>query len=115
MGITQVRWIPDGSVHPGTEPMRWESTSFNVDFQAATVRFFYDNPQESRSAWGDSSYQPCEKWNSIGGWYNPYPWNNSAQAGYVASQQQRLAERVWRSQSFLDFTAPLPPGVALVK
>jgi len=115
LGITQVRWTPDGSLHPGTEPLRWESTSFNIDYQAATIRFYFDNPEKSRSAWGDSSYQPCENWNSIGGWYDPYPWNNSGQAGYVKSVKQALTGTTWRSQSFLNWTAPLPSGVSLVK
>ena len=52
LGITQVRWAPDGSLHPGTEPLRWLSTAFNVDYQAATVRFYYDNPQETRKLLG---------------------------------------------------------------
>jgi hypothetical protein len=115
LGMTQIRWAPDGSLHPGTEPVRWESTSFNVDYQAATIRFYYDNPQKTRSAWGDSSYQPCEKWNSIGAWFDAYPWNSPQSAPYVASVKQNLGQAVWRSQSFLTWTAPLPPGVSLAK
>ena len=49
LGIAQVRWTPDGSLHPGTEPLRWESTAFNLDEQAATLRFYYDNPSGARS------------------------------------------------------------------
>lgn len=52
MGITQVKWIADNSVGAGTEPLRWESTAFNIDYQAATVRFYFDNPQRARSQWG---------------------------------------------------------------
>lgn len=51
LGITQVRWTPSGSLGPGTEPLRWESTAFNVDEQAATLRFYYDNPSGARSSW----------------------------------------------------------------
>lgn len=114
MGITQIKWIPGGALHPGTEPTRWESTAFNLDYQAATIRFYYDNPSGSRSRWGDASYRPCETWQSIGAWYNPYPWGNSGQAQYVAAVQQDLASEVWRSSSFLDWSpTSLPVGLAL--
>jgi hypothetical protein len=114
LGITQVRWAPDGSLHPGTEPLRWLSTAFNIDYQAATLRFFYDNPEESRTAWNDSSYRPCQAWNSVGGWFSPYPWGNTAQATYAAAVRQILAQRGWASSSFLSWTpGSLPPGVEL--
>jgi hypothetical protein len=40
LGIAQVRWTPNGAVGPGTEPLRRESTAFNLDEQAATVRLY---------------------------------------------------------------------------
>src|SRR5262249_21742156 len=47
LGITQVKWnhpdVNDSGI--GTEPLRWKSTAFNVDYQLATVRFYFDNPQ----------------------------------------------------------------------
>jgi hypothetical protein len=112
MGLTQVKWIPDGSVGAGTEPLRWESTAFNVDYQAATIRFYYDNPMGRRSEWGDSSYAPCQQWNSIGGWFEPYPWGNGGQQSYVRSVQQHLAGRDWTSSAFVHWTpGSLPPGL----
>lgn len=108
LGITQVRWAPDNSVGIGTEPLRWKSTAFNIDFQAATVRFYYDNPDGARSTWGDGSYIPCQQWNSIGGWFNPYPWNNSGQASYISQVQQYLTDRTWTTQPFLNFTPSVP-------
>jgi hypothetical protein len=95
MGISQVKWIPDGSVGAGTEPLRWESTAFNVDYQAANVRFYYDDPNGVRASWRDPSYQAGQAWNSIGGWYNPYPWGNSGQLSYVQQVQQQLVNRTW--------------------
>ena len=116
LGITQVRWAPDGSLHPGTEPLRWLSTAFNVDYQAATVRFYYDNPQGSRSSWGDGSYVPCQAWNSIGAWFQPYPWNNEGQHAYIDSVQGLLSDREWTKQSFVDWSpSSLPPGVKLAR
>jgi hypothetical protein len=114
MGLTQVRWAPDGSLNSGSEPLRWLSTAFNVDWQAATLRFYYDNPQGARSAWNDASYRPCQAWNSIGAWYRPYPWNNRDQHQYVAAVQHILAGRDWLSSSFLSWRpSSLPAGLKL--
>jgi hypothetical protein len=114
LGITQVRWAPSGWVGAGTEPLRWESMAFNIDDQAATVRFFYDNPGGARTLWGDSTFRPCEKWNSIGGWFASYPWRSAGQASYIREVQGDLADTAWRSASFLNWTPPtLPPGIEL--
>jgi hypothetical protein len=116
LGIAQVRWDPEGSLNAGSEPLRWESTAFNVDLQASTLRFYYDNPQGSRSAWNDPTYQPCQAWNSIGGWFRPYPWNNSDQASYVHAVQQLLAGRVWTTSSFVHWSnPPLPRRIRFLR
>jgi hypothetical protein len=100
MGISQIKWTPDGSVGAGTEPLRWQSTAFNVDYQAAQIRFYYDNPDGLRSAWGDSTYAPGNAWDSLGGWYSPYPWLNAGQLAYVAEVQAHLAARTWAQPGF---------------
>jgi len=112
MGITQVKWIADNSVGAGTEPLRWQSTAFNIDYQAAMIRFYYDNPQGARASWSDTSYVPCQAWSSIGGWFQPYPWGNAGQAQYVAKVQQALDAHEWLTQSFVDWSpSSFPPGV----
>jgi len=112
LGIAQVRWIADGSDEPGSEPLRWESTAFNLDSQAAKIRLYYDNPSGARSSWGDRTYAPCEKWRSIGGWYSPYPWGNRGQADYIRSVKERLAGRDWVSRSFVGWSpSSFPPGI----
>jgi hypothetical protein len=112
LGITQVKWIPDGSVGPGTEPLRWKSVAFNLDYQAATLRLYYDDPGGARTAWGDGSYVPCQAWKSVGGWFQPYPWNNGAQQAYVAQVKQHLSRRSWATTGFVRWTpASFPPGV----
>jgi hypothetical protein len=100
MGITQIKWNPDGSVGAGTEPLRWESTAFNVDYQAATLRFYFDDPDGLRSAWGDSTYTAGNAWASLGGWFEPYPWLNSGQLHYIAAVQAILAARTWAQPGF---------------
>jgi hypothetical protein len=88
--------------------------AFNIDYQAAMVRFYYDNPEESRSSWGDATYTPCQKWNSIGAWFNSFPWRNPGQADYIRAVQQNLATTAWSSSDFLSWTQPaLPAGVTL--
>jgi hypothetical protein len=68
-GLTGVTWnhqdVNDAGA--GTEPLRWKSTAFNADFQAATVRFFFDDPSGKRTAWGDGTYHSGNNWLSIGG------------------------------------------------
>lgn len=113
LGITQVRWDPRGDVGEGAEPLRWRSTAFNIDLQAATVRLFYDNPDGAREAWGDASYRPCQKWNSIGGWFHSYPWASAGQAEYIRSVKYNLARTAWKSSGFLGATPPIPPDVKL--
>ena len=116
LGITQVQWKPDGSVGPGSEPLRWESTAFNLDYQAAMVRFYYDNPSGARSAWGDSTYVPCQPWPSIGAWFRPYPWSNADQAEYIRKVRHDLAHRTWTSASFVGWSpSSFPPGITFIK
>jgi hypothetical protein len=100
MGITQIKWNPNGSVGAGTEPLRWESTAFNVDYQAATLRFYFDDPDGLRSAWGDSTYTAGNAWASLGGWFEPYPWLNAGQLNYIAAVQALLAARTWAQPGF---------------
>jgi hypothetical protein len=115
-GLAQVKWIPGGSSDPGTEPLSWQSTAFSLDFQAAMVRFYFDNPSGSRSAWGDATYAPCQKWQSIGAWNSPYPWANAEQRGYVAKVQHLLDSATWRSNEFLSWTpASFPSGVSFTR
>jgi hypothetical protein len=113
LGITQVKWMPDGSVGAGTERLRWESTAFSIDYQAATVRFYYDNPDGSRGQWGDRTYAPCEPWESIGGWFEPYPWGNGGQQQYIDDVRQSLRRHEWMRSSFVRWRAgSFPPGLS---
>jgi hypothetical protein len=115
LGITQVRWDPQGDFGAGTDPLRWESMAFNVDYQAAMVRFYYDNPSGARTAWGDSTYEPCDKWHSIGAWFSAYPWGNGGQTVYIHKVQANLANSTWRTGAFLSWSpSSLPPGIRLL-
>jgi hypothetical protein len=91
MGIAQVKWRPNGSVGAGTEPLRWESTAFSLDFYGAEIRFFFDGD----CSWCGPGYAPRQRWNSIGAWYEPHPWGNPGQEAYVTEIQHALAARAW--------------------
>ena len=100
MGLTQVKWTPNGSVGAGTEPMRWTSTAFNVDYQLASIRYLYDNPQGLASANETSNYFSGNAWDSLGGWFEYYPWVSSGQMSYISAVQGRLAVRTWAQPGF---------------
>ncbi|HYF28396.1 MAG TPA: hypothetical protein VD931_21815 [Baekduia sp.] len=94
LGILQIKWRPDGSLHPGTEPLRWKSTAFAADFWGANIRFFFDG---SAIAWYRTQprYAPGQDWLSVGAWYQPTPWANEFQEEYIGRVRSRLAERAW--------------------
>lgn len=104
LGISQLRWFPDkvGNLnpHPGTDPLRWKSTAFNLDVYGATVRAYFDDPGGWRTDWGDVTYEPGDEWLSVGGWFLPYPWDNEGQNGYVAAVQARLDSVPWTVADF---------------
>ncbi len=95
MGITQIKWKPTDE-DPGTEPLRWKSTAFNVDYQASVVRYYYDG----YCRWCSAGYGSGQQWNSIGAWYEPSPWDNAGAQAYVASVQTILSEKPWLLPSF---------------
>lgn len=96
MGIAQIKWRPDGSDGAGTEPLRWKSTAFNLDYYAASVRYFYDGD----CSWCGAGYGRGQQWNSIGAWYSPYPWANSGALSYIQSVQSTLSQRPWERPGF---------------
>lgn len=96
MGIAQVKWKPDESVDPGSEPLRHQSTAFALDYYAATVRYFYDG----HCGWCGAGYTAGQMWNSIGAWYQPLPWGNPGQQRYVERVRRALADRVWTQPGF---------------
>jgi len=96
LGIAQVKWRPDGSVGAGTEPLRWLSTAFNLDYYAATVRFFYDG----YCHWCSAGYSAGQSESSVGAWYSPSPWNNSGARQYIAAVASALSAGAWAKTGF---------------
>lgn len=96
LGIAQEKWIPDSSIGAGTEPLRWESTAFSLDYYAATVRYFYDGDCN----WCSPGYHAGEAWRSIGGWFEPEPWGNADSVAYIANVKAALAAHIWTRPGF---------------
>jgi hypothetical protein len=97
-GIAGVKWTPGpNGIGPGTEPLRWKSTAFNMDYQASVVRYYYGDCFSCRHWPG---YTPGQRWNSIGAWDEPYPWRNSEAPRYIAKVQKHLSEKPWLSPSY---------------
>jgi hypothetical protein len=94
MGLTQVKWTPDGAVGAGTEPLRWRSTAFDLDLLAATLRYYYDGD----CAWCRPGYAAGDAWASVGAWYSPSPWNNAGARRYIGAVQDNLRRRSWEPQ-----------------
>ena len=96
MGVMQIKWHPDNNPHPGTEPLRWESTAFNLDYYAATIRYYYGG----LCGWCGAGYSTGQQWASIGAWYDPSPWNGSDDQTYIQEVQADLAAQSWRQSGF---------------
>ncbi|GAC1439818.1 MAG: hypothetical protein NVSMB51_18200 [Solirubrobacteraceae bacterium] len=96
MGVMQIKWRPDATMHPGAEPLRWKSTAFNLDYFGASVRYYYDG----YCGWCTAGYAAGQQWNSIGAWYDPSPWNNAGQQAYIARVQANLSARAWAQPGF---------------
>jgi hypothetical protein len=96
LGITQIKWRPDGSLHPGTEPLRWKTTAFNVDYWGASIRYYYDG----LCSWCSAGYGPGQAWESVGAWYSPNPWQNAGMLNYITTVKGHLANRTWEQAGF---------------
>ena len=103
LGLAQDRWRPDASLNPGSEPLRWKSTAFNLDLYGANIRFYYDG---YAAQWGPgmtaNGYTAGQDWMSVGAHFNPYPWNNPGQRDYVGKVKDYLAQRIWTKPDFVS-------------
>jgi len=93
-GIAQVKMLPFGATGAGTTPLRWRSTAFNLDYYAATVRFYYDG----YCSWCSAGYHAGEAWGSIGAWDSPQPWANAIARAYVDAVKSALIRQPWTNR-----------------
>lgn len=93
LGLMQIKWNhPDANTNGiGTEPLRWKSTAFNVDYTLATIRWYFDG----QCSWCTAGYSAGQQWEALAAWYAPYPWKNAGQLEYIAKVKYHLANRTW--------------------
>ncbi len=100
-GLTQVRRNSRGESAPnwdGTFPLSRDSTAFNLDFWAASVRQYY----EGCSTWLNDlgvSYAPGDMWGSVGAWYAGR-WYNADAQWYIGEVKTILNNRTWKQTGF---------------
>ncbi len=95
LGIMQIKWTTEG-LHRGTEPLRWKSTAFNVDYWAATVRYYFDGYCD----WCGPDYAAGEEWESVAAWCSPSPWKGEDMDAYIRYAKHNFWDRAWESRWF---------------
>jgi len=100
MGVMQCKWIADPNnkqgtgIGAGTEPLRWKSTAFNLDFYGHYVRWLFDGGCN----WCNRTLYVGNAWQSIGGWFGD---NGDINAqNYIKDVQGFLAGRNWTKKGF---------------
>jgi hypothetical protein len=97
LGVMQVKWLADNSgIGAGTEPLRWQSTAFNLDYYGSVLRWMYDG-YTAKLSWMPNIYAG-NGWNTIGGWYG-CGGCSSAQR-YIKWVQNALASKTWLNPGF---------------
>jgi hypothetical protein len=96
MGITSLKWMPEGNQPPGTEPLRWKSTAFNLDFLGSQLRYYYNG----LATWIKGGYRAGDAWNSVAAWFEPTPWRGKEQVWYIDYLKRILGEKPWLSPNF---------------
>ncbi len=77
------------------------STAFNLDYYAASIRFYYDghadwmNNQPGRVG----TYGGGDLWGSVGAWFSGN-WHDKSSEDYIAKVKTALAERTWTQPGF---------------
>ncbi len=97
LGVMQILWVANNTgVSAGTEPLRWQSTAFNLDFYASVLRWLYDG-YTAKLSWVPNIYAG-NGWNTIGGWYGCG--GCAAAQKYIMWVQNALADKPWLQPGF---------------
>jgi hypothetical protein len=104
-GITSVRRNSQGDgsapTWDGTFPLSRDSTAFNLDYWAATVRHYFEGcAQWLNTVERSRDYAAGDMWGSIGAWYSGR-WHDAGTEYYVGEVKTRIAQGVWEAQWFL--------------
>jgi hypothetical protein len=96
VGIAGEKWLSDGTIGAGTERLRWDSTAFNLDYYAASLRYYYDG----HCSWCTRGYHAGQAWGSVGAWFSPNPWDNAGALQYIGKVKAALSQHVWAQPGF---------------
>jgi hypothetical protein len=99
MGIMQSKWLANQptAIAAGTEPLRWESTAFNLDWYGHYVRWLYDGYTTGIS-W-IPNIDKGNQWQSIGGWFGGSGGSVATQT-YIANVHKILVSKPWNQPGF---------------
>ncbi len=97
-GLFQMRHDP-AKLPVGHRLVR-DYTAFNADLYGAFVRYYFDGSCSWCNDGALTPYQAGQEWMSIGAHFNPYPWGNAGQLGYIEKVKSHLANRTWAQAGF---------------
>jgi hypothetical protein len=90
-GLMQIK----STASPGTFPMSRDSVAFNVDYYAATLRYYVDGC----ATWLGSGYAGGDVWGAIGAWYSG-DWHDADSEEYIAKVRAGVGQRRWEQTGF---------------
>ena len=103
MGIMQCKWLAvpgnvNADTNSGTEPLRWKSTAFCLDYQCHYIRWLFDGYPPAADTWIPEKVYKGNEWASLGGWFGGG--GNAAAQKYIADVQAFLASKPWTKAGF---------------
>ena len=92
VGIMQVKGANIPPTFPGTWPMAYESTSWNVDYTLAIRRTCF----EGKETWLGNGYSGGDEWGCIGRWFSG-DWMSSGAQDYINQVKDHLNNKDWEN------------------
>jgi hypothetical protein len=95
-GIFQIKTqLADHGGTPGTFPLARDSTPFNADYYARSLRSCYDG----RETWVRNGYHSGDMWGCVRWWFSG-GWHGPGAEDYVRRVQRWYAERPWERPGY---------------
>ncbi len=97
-GLMQIK----STVSKGTYPLSQLSTAFNVDYYAASFRYYYDGAAtwlNDPCCFSGTTYEAGDVWGSVGAWFAGR-WYTTGAVDYINSVKGRLVNRTWSQAGF---------------
>jgi hypothetical protein len=97
-GLMQIK----STVSKGTYPLSRLSTAFNVDYFAASIRYYYDGAAtwlNDPCCFSGTTYKAGDIWGSAGAWFAGR-WYTQGAVDYINSVKSHLSKRTWSQSGF---------------